>query len=147
MRLAVWRLSTVTRRPSRVVWTSSPSQWPVVSSWLSTPPSAPSVRSKAWDALAQRLGGGPAVERRGAVVPGADGAVRLTDDQRLVGEVHQLGLVAQLRLGLAARGVGAVEDLRSTRSAPRRRVSREEQTRADVRLEQAVCPMTRAASR
>ena len=59
--------------------------------------------------LAERLGGRPAVERLGAAVPIADGAVELAHQQRLAGLVHQRGLVAQLALDLPPRGVGAVE--------------------------------------
>ena len=110
VRVAVWRLSTTICRPSRLVWTSSPSQKPVCSSCASLSTSGvPSQRSKAWMCLAYRLGGGPAVEFLRAAVPGADDAVHLAHDQRVVGVVHHLGLVAQLRLVLAARGVGAVE--------------------------------------
>ena len=123
VRVAVWRLSTTTCRPSRLVWTSSPSQQPVCVQLR-----VPFDQRRAFaaqqdvDVPADRLGGAPAVEPLRAAVPGADDAVQLAHDQRIVGVVHHLGLVAQLRLGLAAHGVGAVE---AARRPPHQRGERE----------------------
>ena len=92
------------------MWTSSPSQRPVLLQLRVTSPSPTRLPCAASRGCAgQSTRRPPAVERSAPRFQDADDAAHLAHDQRLVGVVHQLGLVAQLGLGFPPHGVGAVE--------------------------------------